>query len=444
MRDSSLFHQPRRRLALLYSGVMGSILLGIGYMAHRAMDRAFDRVVDREITLLTALANTKFAPVLAQPGKFTAQATQLIPDLCLAAQPCQPMMQDPVLRDLIASDYHLQLLDLAGNSIAAIAEPPDRTIRNPNLNHSYNTVNASGQTYHIHLMPLKTTSKSTWGYLQIARSTRAFNDYMGSLHWLIILGVPFSMGLIGGASWWLSGRAMRPLYRSYDQMQQFTANAAHELRTPIAAMKIMLEVAPSESPVAQQQTWQSLQRQNDRLGKLTQDLLLLSRLDGTASPHSESICLNDMVQDLEEELAPLALVAQVKLSSQVAVSSVLSIQGQREQIYRLISNLMINAIHYTSADGTITVHLDRHQNQAIIAIEDNGCGIPVADLPHLFDRFYRVNHDRSRQTGGVGLGLAIAQAIAQAHGGQIQVQSQVGQGSVFTVRLPLQQPSALT
>jgi signal transduction histidine kinase len=436
MRDTLLFRQPRLRLALLYSGVIGGILLGIGYIAHHAIDKAFDRVVDREITLLTAVVNTKLTNVLAAPGTFTPRSTQLIPGLCLLAQPCQPTMQDPVLRDLFVDDYHLQLLDLAGNPIAAIAEAPDPAMRNPPLQHFYNTTTANGQTYHVHLSPLKTREATHWGYLQIGRSTRPFDDYMRSLHWLIIFGVPVTMGLIGGASWWLSGIAMRPLYQSYEQMRQFTANAAHELRTPIAAMKAMLEVAPTEDPNDQQQTLRSLQRQTDRLGKLAQDLLLLSRLDGpTAMPHA-AISLNDLVQDLEEELAPLALAAQVSLSSQIG-SSELSIHGQSEQIYRLVSNLITNAIHYTPPDGTIVIRLDRRQNQAIIAIEDNGNGIAAADLPHLFERFYRVNHDRSRQTGGVGLGLAIAQAIAQAHGGQIQVQSQIDRGSIFTVRLPL-------
>jgi signal transduction histidine kinase len=436
MRYSALFSQPRLRLALLYSGVIGGILLGVGYFAHRVIDKGFDRVVDRETTLLTAVVNTKLATVLAAPGKFTPKAAQSIPGLCLIEQPCDPTMQDTDLSALLKNDYHLQLLDLGGNPIAAIAESPDRVRSNPDLKYFYDSAAPNGQTYHMHLMPLRSSHGDHWGYLQVGRSTRLFDDYMSSLHWLILLGIPCSMGVIGGTSWWLSGRAMRPLYQSYEQMQQFTANAAHELRTPIAAMKIMLEVAPTESSTAQQETWRSLQRQNDRLGKLAQDLLLLSRLDGpTAAPHA-AISLNDLVQDLEEELAPLALAARVTLSSQIG-SSELSIHGQSEQIYRLVSNLITNAIHYAPANGTIVIRLDQQQNQAVIAIEDNGSGIAAADLPHLFDRFYRVNHDRSRQTGGGGLGLAIAQAIAKAHGGGIQVQSQLNRGSIFTVRLPL-------
>jgi signal transduction histidine kinase len=433
----ALFNQPRLRLTLLYSGVIGSILLLLGYVAHRTMNTVFDRVVDRETTLLAAGVSDQLQAILVEPGQLTLQDQRTRMALCISNQPCNPTIQDALLRESLAANYHFQLLNLAGAPIAAIAEVPDRTIIHPELPSAYTTNNAEGQPYHVHITPLRTITGKAWGYLQISRSMQQLDDYMMNLHLLILLGVPFAMVLIGGASWWLSGIAMRPLYRSYEQMQQLTANAAHELRTPIAAMKAMLEVAPTESPIEQQHTLRSLQRQNDRLGQLAQDLLFLSRLDRPTKRHREIIGLNDLVQDLEEELAPLALAAKVKLSSQMAALPPLSIQGQTEQIYRLVSNLIINAIHYTPENGTIVIQLDRKQNQAVITIADNGIGIAANDLPHLFERFYRVNHDRSRQTGGVGLGLAIAQAIAKSHGGQIQVQSQLGQGSVFTVRLPL-------
>jgi signal transduction histidine kinase len=438
MHHAALFNQPRLRLALHYSGVIGSVLLLISYVAHRTVNVAFDRVVDREITLLAITVKDKLQVALAAPGQLVPRADQAVAGLCLWHQPCQPAMQDVVLQHLLQDEYHLQLLNLQGQPIGAIGEPPDQFMANPQLLLSSTITNSQNRTYHVHLLPLQTAQGVNWGYLQVGRSMRQLDTYMSNLHWVIGLGVPLATLLIGAASWWLAGLAMRPLYRSYEQMQQFTANAAHELRTPIAAIKTMLEVMPLETPVDQQQTLKSIQRQNDRLGQLAQDLLLLARLDGTIVVVSrrETIVLNDLVQDLEEELAPLALAAQVKLLTTVE-SAQLSIQGQSDQIYRLVSNLITNAINYTAANGTIVVHLYRRQNQAMIVIEDNGIGIASQDLPHLFQRFYRVNHDRARQSGGVGLGLAIAQAIALAHGGQIQVQSQLGRGSEFTIRLPL-------
>jgi signal transduction histidine kinase len=121
----------------------------------------------------------------------------------------------------------------------------------------------------------------------------------------------------------------------------------------------------------------------------------------------------------------------------VQVSHPITLWGNENQLYRLMSNLVTNAINYTPRNGKVIVKLDQIANDAIIQIIDTGVGIAIQDLPRLFDRFYRVQSDRSRQTGGAGLGLAIAQAIVQAHGGKIQVNSQIDKGSCFTVQLPL-------
>lgn len=120
---------------------------------------------------------------------------------------------------------------------------------------------------------------------------------------------------------------------------------------------------------------------------------------------------------------------------QVIPTDPLYVRGNEEQLYRLVSNLMVNAIQATPPEGTVTVVLDQSEEYALIQVQDTGIGIAPEDQSHIFDRFYRVHKDRSRQTGGSGLGLAIAQAIASAHHGTIQVHSQLGLGSIFTVRL---------
>lgn len=110
--------------------------------------------------------------------------------------------------------------------------------------------------------------------------------------------------------------------------------------------------------------------------------------------------------------------------------------GHASQLYRLVSNVMANAIHYTPPGGSVVVSLATHDRAATIAVKDNGIGIPTEEQSRIFERFYRVNSDRSRKTGGTGLGLAIAQAIVQRHQGQLSVDSEIGQGSLFTVSLP--------
>ncbi len=184
-------------------------------------------------------------------------------------------------------------------------------------------------------------------------------------------------------------------------------------------------------------------RQIRHLTCLAEDLLWLSRLEAKQLPVKlQPCCLNDLVSDLEEELAPLAIAASIDLCLEILTSQQLYTIGDSDRLYRSISNLIHNAIKYTPAGGVVTIRLESADRDATITISDNGIGIAGADLPHIFDRCYRVQSDRSRATGGTGLGLAIANAIIRSHQGTIQVQSQVEssfiarQGTIFTVRLP--------
>jgi signal transduction histidine kinase len=143
------------------------------------------------------------------------------------------------------------------------------------------------------------------------------------------------------------------------------------------------------------------------------------------------------VNDLVEEFSALALASNISLTADSQINTPITVLGSEEQLYRLVANLITNAIQYTSSGGKVIVHLKRDDHHALIQVEDTGIGIPPKEQVRIFDRFYRVNSDRSRHTGGAGLGLAIAQAIAQAHQGNIQVKSELGKGSIFTVQLPL-------
>ncbi len=246
--------------------------------------------------------------------------------------------------------------------------------------------------------------------------------------------------VIAIASWGLSGLAMQPIYQSYQQQQQFTANAAHELRSPLASLLATVEAIlrlPPEQGAQVPMLLHTVERQGRRLSQLVADLLLLTSLeqDTTAKP-PQPCCLNDIVADLTEELAELAATADIHLSRQIPDTEIY-VTGQESQLYRLVSNLIANAIQYTPPGGSVVVSLATQDRTATIAVKDTGIGIPGEEQSRIFERFYRVNSDRSRKTGGTGLGLAIAQAIAQRHQGQIAVTSEVGNGSIFVVHLPL-------
>ncbi|MEP0819252.1 ATP-binding protein [Trichocoleus desertorum GB2-A4] len=224
-------------------------------------------------------------------------------------------------------------------------------------------------------------------------------------------------------------------------MQQFTADAAHELRTPIAAIRATVEAVEntaSLSPEDVQDTLGAIARQNHRLAALVQDLLLLSRMDQKKSvDRHQSCCLNDLISDLVESLSVLEIAAPIQLTAQIRANEPLYVIGDENQLSRLIANLIVNALQYTPNGGIVTVTLEQADTHALIYIQDTGIGIASEHQLRIFERFYRVSGDRSRQTGGTGLGLAIAKAIVEAQQGRLKVQSELGKGSTFTICLPL-------
>lgn len=234
---------------------------------------------------------------------------------------------------------------------------------------------------------------------------------------------------------------MQPAYQSYKKMQEFTSDAAHELRTPLAATLATVDSALrlQQMPEAEvRDILGTIRRQTIRLTQLAGDLLFLSNADQQPLTLKRMPCrLQDIVNDLVEEFGTMATAAKITLTAEVQTLESLPILGDEEQLYCLISNLIGNAIQYTPAGGQVKILLNWIDHQARLQVQDTGVGISAEDQARIFDRFYRVNADRSRNTGGAGLGLSIAQAIAQAHGGSLKVQSKLGDGSIFTLQLPL-------
>ena len=171
------------------------------------------------------------------------------------------------------------------------------------------------------------------------------------------------------------------------------------------------------------------------MGRLLNELLVLARADaGHEQLTRERLYLDELVNDVLGAMAPLAEARQVRLAGEVA--GPLLVEGDQTRLTQLIVNLVENAIKYTAAGGQVSVTVERQASRAVIRVADTGIGIPAEHLPHVFERFYRVDTSRSRSEGGEGLGLAICWWVAQAHGGSIQVHSTPGKGSTFTVFLP--------
>ncbi len=437
MNQNKLFSQTRWRLASGYALVMGFILSLCGLGVYEAILHAHWQTVKRELKAVAGTLHDSIETQLKQPGQLEPTPQELLPEP-------EPHPERHVAGAIYQGNYYVQLLNPSRQILARAGLEPQglSLICSRCKKHTWATLrDSSGNRYYQISLLLHTPKNDSWGYLQVGRSLKDLDDHLDKLKWILLLGLPIAMIFVGGSSWWLAGLAMKPIYQSYRQIEQFTADAAHELRTPIAASQATVESALMMPELSFQETQEilgTIDRQNQRLAQLVADLLLLARMDRKAVPMGRQICcLNELVSDLVEELEALAVSAEITLRAKVLVKEALNVLGTPEQLYRLVSNLIVNAIQYTPAGGEVSVVLCCNEHQAVIQVQDTGIGIPKHEQARIFDRFYRVNSDRSRHTGGSGLGLAIAKAIVQAHQGSIQVQSELGKGSTFTIRLPL-------
>ncbi len=334
--------------------------------------------------------------------------------------------------------------------------------------------------WRVYTVQLRSPSGELVGWLQASQSldtlTDALEDLREQLFWVIPLVLLFS-GLVG---YFLASRALRPidritrtaqqigggdlsqrlrysgpadevgrLARTFDEMlsrlqaafereRRFTADAAHELRTPLSVLRGMLEVTLSRqrTDLNYRETLQELDQHVERLIRLSNGLLFLSRVDQEKGAWVKApVNLTDLLESIVEQIQPLA--DQKVITLHIDLPAGLTVTGDPDHLISLFLNLLDNALKYTPELGSVGVTGRQEAGEARIEISDNGPGITPDDLPKIFDRFYRVESSRSRSLGGAGLGLAIAQEIARAHRGRIIVRSDPGHGTCFTVCLPM-------
>ncbi|MEM9927588.1 MAG: ATP-binding protein [Cyanobacteria bacterium P01_D01_bin.50] len=308
------------------------------------------------------------------------------------------------------------------------------------------------------------------GYLRVSHPWFEVTKPSRQLIVDLAFGICLMLVSVAASGWFLAGLAIQPVGESYQRLKQFTADASHELRSPIALIQTNVQVALDELKVSQaqganvehyQQQLKVVERLTQRLGKLVNDLLFLARQDSGMNAYRFSSCpLDALLMEVVEEQRLFAAEKKIALSLNLVDSPQtqtnpellddwFTFMGSWEQLVRLFTNLIGNALRYTEEGGFVSVELARLEiangKSLRVKVTDNGIGIPSEAIPRLFDRFYRVDPARShtpgntltKNTAGSGLGLAICRAIIENHHGLVQVESTIGKGTIVTVNFPI-------
>jgi heavy metal sensor kinase len=404
--------------------------------------------------------------------------SQLLVDVDDSVNPpvLRPMTRTAV-EDMTQSLFALRMVTQTGDVTAQVGDFPTFAFAPVD---GFQTIVNDGVQWRIYTQRVVTNVGEFNVSLQMAQSLDTLDNAQDSLTRLILIGIPVVLLIAALIGMFIADQSLRPLntmtqtaqqingtdmaqridYKgpadelgrlagtlnsmldrleaAFENERRFTADASHELRTPLTAIKGQIGVTLSRlrTPEEYQTTLMHIQHETDRLIRLTNDLLFLARLDSaTTSHHDESLDLSDLVEAVVDQLLPIA--EEKDVSVQCTLQQHIAIVGIPDHLIRLFLNLLDNAIKFTPSKGIITISSQQLEREVRISITDTGQGIAPEHLTKVFQRFYRVEADRSTRVGGMGLGLAIAYQIAREHQGRIEVESRLGTGSTFMVYLPL-------
>jgi heavy metal sensor kinase len=460
-----MFDSVRTRLTLWYAGVLALSLIAFALVIYYAAGNIFHERQDESLRSTAQTVASAYVEEFAEAHSLTKAG-------------------EIVLAEITFPNRYVQLTDNSGKPIAASANLAGSTIALPATvfadararGFSHATVNGLRVT----VVPL--SPGQTLGYAAVAEPLSVVEVGLRELRRDLFAGVFLVLLLASGGGYFLARKSLAPialmnsqtqrisaenlsarldltnsrdelgrlattindllarLESSFKEQQRFIADASHELRTPLAVLRGETEVALGKTRTIEeyQQSLSLIQDEAERLSRIVEDLFILARqpINTRAALNKERVSLNDAVRDCARAAQVLAVRKGVRLKLEKDSPSI-ALNGDEELIRRLILNLLDNAVKYTPAGGEISLALARQNGSAEIVVRDTGIGIPEAAQPRVFDRFYRVDKARARAMGGAGLGLSIAQWIVEAHGGAITLASAPGQGSTFTVRLPV-------
>jgi len=468
----------RLKLTALYVAVFGLFLVVFSGWVYLMMEQKLNQTVDQRLkTMAELIGKTDLCAVPSfLPPEFERRLNHIF-----GVRPTGKFVRLLDLSGTIGSRTE----NLEDKSIPVNREVLKRVTRGEIV---YETQKLFGDEIPIRFInyPLLDYQKKVRGVIQVGTSLEYVQASMQNLLLILLISVPTLIFVAGLAGYFLAGKALKPirdiatttrhitahnlderitvevarddigqlsqtinemldrLSQAFLKVTQFSADASHELRTPLTILRGEVEIGlrGDRSAAEYRDILVSNLEEIERMSKIVSDLLLLSRSDmGQEVLSRESVDLRELVQELINQLAMLAEQKNIVLTGDIR--PVPLVLGDKLRLRQMAANLVANAIRYTSAGGRVNVRLEGVAEGVKLVVEDTGIGIPKADLPRIFDRFYRVDKARSREEGGSGLGLSIVKWIVDAHHGDITVESVVDEGTIFTVVLPFVNESVL-
>jgi two-component system, OmpR family, manganese sensing sensor histidine kinase len=461
-----MFQTTRRRLAIWYTTVTAIVLLvfAIGMYIY-VRSTLIERIDDTLNHVVEVVSRSIAIDRLDAPGV----PDRLQINVGASFQDNSESRSQRLSQRLDDDRIDLELFDLSGELLwSTLREPLDLPVW---INLDGATVRISKERILRQITAPVTRNGTLVGFLRVSHPWFEVTKPTDLLIVDLTIGTSLVITSVAAIGWFLSGIAIEPVKASYQQLKQFTADASHELRNPIATIQTNVQVALSEEPLQPQQRLQlqTIERLTRRLGKLVDDLLFLARQDSsTIAPQLSAVPLDALLMETIEEQQLAAAARGISLTLEIVDPvpalvkqsddrqlEVFSINGDWDRLARLFTNLLTNAIQYTPPQtdtsfklGTdpasqlqINVQLKQLIRQNVsylqVKVRDTGAGIPEAALPHLVDRFYRVDPARTANpsdvSSGSGLGLAIVASIVASHNGELEIESQVGVGTTVTV-----------
>lgn len=409
-----MFQKIQQQLLLSYIAVIASILGVFATAIHIVFTRSLNQEFTEKLTTLAqgAAANTELE------------------------QGCLKVEDDFFSKDMMARNQALQWFDSQGH---VISQQGKYILNLPlSVNQPVQIQTSKFHTQGVTLPIINSDDGRLLGYVRASQLMQSLDVTIEKLNLGLGSGIAIALivSSIGGV--WLTRQAMQPIEQNFQRLKQFTADASHELRGPLMAIKSNAAVAlkyPEGMRSTDAEKFKAIASATNQMTRLTEDLLFLARAEQFPASDWASVNLAEILNNLLLLYKPQAEAKQINLV--VNLTTNLYLLGNPIQFTRLFSNLIENALQYTPVAGKVEILTNRVSSNIFISVKDTGIGIAPEDLESIFARFWRADKSRSYSAGGSGLGLAIAQAIAQKHGGAIAVTSQLGVGSCFTVRLPV-------